>query len=117
MSPRPPIRRRNFLHTTAAALVLPPLCEAAARPGPDKLADGLIHVTMWDPVEVLICGSTLFACQLAVDSARAGLRTALMMERVNPFLEGVSCLRSGGYAANRQLAGNAPQRGQPSGNQ
>lgn len=93
MNPSPAIRRRTFLQTTAAALALPPICESAADERSAKLADGLIQITMWDPVEVLICGSTLFACQLAVDSARAGLRTALMMERVNPFLEGVSCLR------------------------
>jgi hypothetical protein len=69
-------------------------------------ADGTVPITFWDPVDVLICGSTLFACQLAVDCARAGRRTMLVMDRVNPFYEGVACLRSW---VDTAMLGNAPE--------
>jgi hypothetical protein len=55
--------------------------------------DGTISIPFTEPTEVLICGSTLFACQLALDSAARGWKTTLMIERVNPFFEGISCLR------------------------
>ena len=51
-------------------------------------------ITFLEEAEVLICGSTLFACNLAVEAARAGKRTVLAMERTNPFYEGIPCLRS-----------------------
>jgi len=51
-------------------------------------------ITFLEEAEVLICGSTLFACDLALRAARAGKRTVLAMERTNPFYEGISCLRS-----------------------
>jgi hypothetical protein len=57
-------------------------------------ADGRLTLPFHAPTEVLICGSTLFACDLAIRSARAGKRTTLVMDRVNPFFEGVACLRS-----------------------
>jgi glycine/D-amino acid oxidase-like deaminating enzyme len=46
-----------------------------------------------EPAEVLVCGTTLFACQLALDAAKRGKKTVLVMDRVNPFFEGISCLR------------------------
>jgi hypothetical protein len=51
-------------------------------------------ITFLERTEVLICGSTLFACELALEAARAGKHTALVMERTNPFYEGIVCLRS-----------------------
>lgn len=50
------------------------------------------EITFQDRAEVLICGSTLFACQLALESAQAGWTTALAMERLHPFHEAVNCL-------------------------
>ena len=55
--------------------------------------DGAIDVSFLEGTDVLICGSTLFACQLAMDAAKKGLRTTIVMDRVNPFFEGISCLR------------------------
>lgn len=90
------MHRRSFLQSigAAAALSARPLYGSAEEHVPVLRTDGTIPVAFWDPVDVLICGSTLFACQLAVDAARAGLRTALVMDRVNPFFEGITCLRS-----------------------
>lgn len=91
--------RRTLLKWTGGAALL------AALPGralygwaddavPPARTDGCIPMTFHEPVEVLICGSTLFACQLAIRTAQAGRRTMLVMDRVNPFLEGIACLRS-----------------------
>jgi hypothetical protein len=98
-SPASPIKRRTFLHSVGAlaalsALPSRPLYGAAADVALSPRPDGTVPITFGEPVDVLICGSTLFACQLAVDSARAGQRTALVMDRVNPFYEGIACLRS-----------------------
>jgi hypothetical protein len=93
------ISRRTFLQTAGAVAALSALpwrslygaaADAPLVPRPD----GTVPITFMEPVDVLICGSTLFACQLAIDSARAGQRTALVMDRVNPFYEGIACLRS-----------------------
>ena len=61
-------------------------------PGPRP--DGRVEMAFLEPARVLICGSTLFACDLAVRLARVGMAPVLVMERVNPFFEGISCLRS-----------------------
>lgn len=53
-----------------------------------------VPITFLERAEVLICGSTLFACELALETTRAGRHTALVMERTNPFYEGIVCLRS-----------------------
>jgi hypothetical protein len=94
-----PILRREFLQSVGAlaalsALPARSLYGAAADTALAPRPDGTVPITFGEPVEVLICGSTLFACQLAIDSARAGQRTALVMDRVNPFYEGIACLRS-----------------------
>ena len=83
-SPASPIKRRTFLHSVGAlaalsALPSRPLYGAAADVALSPRPDGTVPITFGEPVDVLICGSTLFACQLAVDSARAGQRTALVM--------------------------------------
>ena len=93
------VKRRSFLQSvgTVAALATLPgrsLYGAAGDIDLSARADGTVPMTFWESVDVLICGSTLFACQLAIQSARAGQRTALVMERVNPFYEGIACLRS-----------------------
>jgi hypothetical protein len=56
--------------------------------------NGTTRIRFLEPAEVLICGSTLFACQLALESALSGKQTVLVMDRVNPFFEGVTCLKS-----------------------
>lgn len=91
--------RRAFLQTLGAAATVAALPGRAlygaspeTRPAPSPT--GQVPVRFFEPVDVLICGSTLFACQLAIDAGRSGLRTALVMDRVNPYLEGISCLRS-----------------------
>ncbi|MSU51260.1 MAG: FAD-dependent oxidoreductase, partial [Opitutus sp.] len=98
-SPALPIKRRAFLQSVGAlaalsALPSRPLYGASTDVTLSPRMDGTVPVTFFEPVDVLICGSTLFACQLAIDSARAGQRTALVMDRVNPFFEGIACLRS-----------------------
>jgi hypothetical protein len=97
--PARPIDRRTFLQsvgTLAALSALPAgsLYGAAADLALAPRPDGTVPITFGEPVDVLICGSTLFACQLAIDAARAGQRTALVMDRVNPFYEGIACLRA-----------------------
>ena len=93
------IKRRTFLGAMGGAVALSALpwrslYGAAGDITPAPRPDGTVPITFWDPVDVLICGSTLFACQLAIQSAKTGGRTALVMDRVNPFYEGIACLRS-----------------------
>ncbi len=71
-----------------------PLYGAADAVPAEATGDGTARIRFLEPAEVLICGSTLFACQLALDSALSGRRTVLVMDRVNPFFEGIACLRS-----------------------
>jgi hypothetical protein len=94
----PGLDRRQFLHSVggaiaAAALHGRPLYGSADSVRVAPLSDGAVDVSFLEETEVLICGSTLFACQLAMDAARQGRRTTLVMDRVNPFFEGISCLR------------------------
>lgn len=98
-APPSPLPRRTFLQSVAAAAALSSLPSrslygAAEDRRPVARADDTVPLTFWEPTDLLICGSTLFACQLAVDAARAGHRTTLVMDRVNPFFEGIACLRS-----------------------
>jgi FAD dependent oxidoreductase len=91
--------RRTFLHSIGAAAAFSlvgqrPLYGGTTDTNVPHRADGSTPLALREPCDVLICGSTLFACQLAVDAAKAGLRTVLAIDRVNPFLEGVACLRS-----------------------
>lgn len=92
--------RRHFLQSFATSVAWSAFSRGPLYGGaPDAppafpSPDGTVPITFDEPVDVVICGSTLFACQLAVDTARGGHRTALVMDRVNPFLEGVTCLRS-----------------------
>lgn len=92
--------RRTFVQATGAAL-------AAAAQGRRGIARGIagdteavggsphrVAISFLEPADVLICGSTLFACDLAIKAARAGKRATLVMERTNPFHEGIGCLRS-----------------------
>lgn len=93
------VSRRTFLQSVGALAALSALpgrslYGAAADTALVPRTDGTVPITFDEPVDVVICGSTLFACQLAIDAARAGQRTALVMERVNPFYEGIACLRS-----------------------
>ncbi|MBN8216402.1 MAG: FAD-dependent oxidoreductase [Spirochaetes bacterium] len=55
---------------------------------------GQLNLPFHPPADILICGSSLGACELAVQMAERGRRTVLAMERVNPFYEGVAALRS-----------------------
>lgn len=93
-----PVDRRTFLQsvagTVAAAAVTPSLLYGGANSAPPgQNSEGSIGLAIHKHVDVLICGSTLFACQLALDLAAKGRNTVLVMDRVNPFLEGISCLR------------------------
>ena len=93
------LSRRNFIGLASGASLLAflnarSLYGAAADVVLNAAADGTVPITFRDQADVLICGSTLFACQLALESARAGKKTVLVMDRVNPFFEGISCLRS-----------------------
>ena len=98
MSPTP-VGRRFFLQSVGGAFVASTWAGKslygaanAVRPAPSP--DGTTSITFLEQTEVLICGSTLFACQLAIDSAKRGKKTVLVMDRVNPFFEGIACLRS-----------------------
>jgi NADPH-dependent 2,4-dienoyl-CoA reductase/sulfur reductase-like enzyme len=66
---------------------------AADAAPPSRDPEGTVGFSLHKHADVLICGSTLFACQLALDAAAKGFRTVLVMDRVNPFLEGIACLR------------------------
>jgi glycine/D-amino acid oxidase-like deaminating enzyme len=93
------IHRRDFLGLAGTAVMMSAfsrrtLFGRVADATPTVRTDGTVPMVFHEPAEVLICGSTLFACDLAVRSARAGHRTVLAMERVNPFFEGITCLRS-----------------------
>lgn len=95
----PALPRRAFLQSlgaaaTVAAVAGRPLYGAASAVRLAPNTGGTVPVAFHEPVDLLICGSTLFACQLAIDAARAGRRTALVMDRVNPYFEGIACLRS-----------------------
>ncbi|MEI6873199.1 MAG: FAD-dependent oxidoreductase, partial [Verrucomicrobiota bacterium] len=94
-----PVDRRTFLQSlggalAAASLAGRPLYGASPSILPAASLNGGVPITFLEPADVLICGSTLFACQLALESARKGHRTVLVMDRVNPFFEGIACLRS-----------------------
>jgi len=77
----------------ASAITPRSLYGSAETVSPAPSAEGTARITFMEPAEVLICGSTLFACQLALDSAKRGKKTVLVMDRVNPFYEGIACLR------------------------
>lgn len=89
--------RRRFLKIaggTFLAASTARLYGSAAETPATLRTDGKTPISFLEPAEVLICGSTLFACDMALQSARAGKQTTLVMEKVNPFFEGISCLRS-----------------------
>jgi hypothetical protein len=90
------IKRRTLLKGGASALLMPwhSIYGWADDFEPIKKANGRIPIVFHEPAEVLICGSTLFACQLAIRSAKAGRRTVLVFDRVNPYFEGITCLHS-----------------------
>ncbi|MEI7776484.1 MAG: FAD-dependent oxidoreductase, partial [Verrucomicrobiota bacterium] len=97
MSPTP-VGRRFFLQSVGGAFVASaiggkPLYGAAESVVPVSAKNGTTLITFLEPAELLICGSTLFACQLAVDAAKRGKKTVLVLDRVNPFFEGIACLR------------------------
>ncbi len=91
--------RRTFLQSVGGALAAATLPGRAIYGASEGFAgaapgDGTTQIRFLEPTDVLICGSTLFACQLAMELALSGRRTLLVMDRVNPFFEGISCLRS-----------------------
>jgi FAD dependent oxidoreductase len=93
------IRRRDFLTLTGGAVMIPAFSHRTLYGGVDDATpaaqvEGTVPMVFHEPTDVLICGSTLFACNLALRSAKAGQKTVLAMERVNPFFEGITCLRS-----------------------
>jgi glycine/D-amino acid oxidase-like deaminating enzyme len=93
-----PVGRRFFLQSVGGAFVASTLGRKSLYGGaesvvPAPATDGTALITFLEPAEVLICGSTLFACQLALDAAKRGKKTVLVMDRVNPFFEGIACLR------------------------
>jgi len=85
--------RREFCKVTGAVLAACSRTWAHVNSGSSAKAVR-IPITFIERTEVLICGSTLFACELALEAARAGKDTVLVMERTNPFYEGIVCLRS-----------------------
>ncbi len=94
----PSLDRRQFLHSVGGAIAVTAfhgrsLYGVAESVRAVSASDGAIDISFLEGTDVLICGSTLFACQLAMDAARKGLRTTIVMDRVNPFFEGISCLR------------------------
>lgn len=52
-----------------------------------------INITYQKPCAVLICGSTLYAIDLAIKAASEGKKTVLAIERTNPFIESICSLR------------------------
>lgn len=68
-------------------------------------------ITFMDTCDVLVCGSTLFACNMALEAAGAGHHTTLAMERLHPFYEGVCILnpwvRASEKESFRGLLGNS----------
>ncbi|RFC41665.1 MAG: Dehydrogenase (flavoprotein) [Verrucomicrobia bacterium] len=93
-----PVGRRVFLQSVGGAFVASAfapksLYGAAESVAPTASAEGKAQITFLEPAEVLVCGSTLFACQLALEAAKRGKRTVLVLDRVNPFYEGIACLR------------------------
>lgn len=102
------VNRRTFIQAVggamaAGALPVGRLYGGAESSTPDSATAGTITVPFFSRPDVLICGSTLFACQLALETAKKGLKTVLAVERVNPFFEGISCLRSWLEAADSRL--------------
>ncbi len=96
---QPCVSRRSFLRFAAgaAAITAGPwdrLYGSAADCAASPRQDGRLALPFHEPTEVLICGSTLFACDLALQSARAGKTTTLVMDKANPCFEGITCLRS-----------------------
>jgi len=93
------VTRRDFVRLAAgaAAITAGPWHNLYGSADDCSLAprsDGRLALPFQAATEVLICGSTLFACDLALQSARAGKRTTLVMEGTNPYFEGIACLRS-----------------------
>lgn len=92
------IARRTFHRLAGAAALLPFVPRStygwAADAAFEDQRDGRVRIPFHEPTDVLICGSTLFACDLAIRVAATGRRTTLVMERVNPLFEGIACLRS-----------------------
>lgn len=94
----PLLDRRQFLQSCGGAIAFAamqgkPLYGSAESVQAQPTGDGTVDIAFLEDTDVLICGSTLFACQLAMDSAKQGRRTTLVIDRVNPFFEGISCLR------------------------
>jgi hypothetical protein len=92
------VTRRSFIRFAAgAAITAGPwhnLYGSADDYAASAQADGRLALPVHAPTEVLIGGSTLFACDLALRSARAGKMTTLVMDRANPCFENITCLRS-----------------------
>ena len=93
------VTRRNFLRFAAGAAAISAgprhnLYGSADDCAPSPREDGRLALPLHEPTEVLICGSTLFACDLALRSARAGKKTTLVMDKANPCFESITCLRS-----------------------
>lgn len=62
---------------------------------PEKSESILSSIPFYsDPVDLLVCGSTLPAILLAADGARRGLKVVHAMERTNPYPETIGSLRS-----------------------
>ncbi|MBT3194447.1 MAG: FAD-dependent oxidoreductase [Verrucomicrobia bacterium] len=51
-------------------------------------------VTFQASCDVLVCGSTLYAIDAAIEAASKGRRTVLAMERTNPLIESICSLRA-----------------------
>ena len=52
------------------------------------------YVTFQNRCDVLVCGSTSYAIDVAISAASSGRRTVLAMERTNPFIESIGSLRA-----------------------
>lgn len=93
-----PIDRRTFHRLAGSGALMSLLPRSTYGYADDAVfpdqRDGRISIPFHESTDVLICGSTLFACDLAIRTASTGRRTMLVMDRVNPFFEGIACLRS-----------------------
>lgn len=67
---------------------------------------GLVSIPFLEPTDVLVCGSTLYACDLAIQIAKTGKKVTMVMDRVNPFFEGITCLRPW---VEESAAGSVPE--------
>ena len=93
------INRRSLLKFAGSAGLISTVPWCSLYGGANDVAhpvrtDGRIALVFHEATEVLICGSTLFAIELALQTAKAGKRTVLAMERVNPLFEHIACLQS-----------------------